>query len=429
MKIDFFCVSVFAFWIEGNILFYWIRFVAKLTPMKYIIFLFIIFTFSFTNISAQQNHFLYFQNESKQPFYIRIDDKIFNSSSSGYLIVPKLKERDYKLVFGSSKNEWSEQSLDYYVNKDAGFLIKNFADKGWGLFDLQTLNPVMPVQQQTANSIESKTKTTETKNDNFSEMLATVVNDSTIKQKDVVIKKDEKEVLKENVADTVQPILSTIPSNTQVTEAAQTPYSVITKSLQKKNKDGMEMIYTDEYNNNKDTIRILISNEVVKAGAEEKKETIEIAKIDTNKKTQEQQETNESSTKTQPNNTSVVIADTTKKIIKEDKLEFLPATSGMPNSNCKQYATEDDFLKLRKKMAAENNNEDMIKVAKKIFKSRCFTTENIKNLSALFLNDEGRYNFFDAAYPYVSDADTFNILEKQLSDVYYIKRFQAMIHR
>ena len=70
----------------------------------------------------------------------------------------------------------------------------------------------------------------------------------------------------------------------------------------------------------------------------------------------------------------------------------------------------------------------MINAAKKVFRSKCFTTENIKNLSTLFLNDEGKYNFFDAAYPHVSDTGFFSTLENQLTDSYYIKRFKAMIH-
>ena len=80
-------------------------------------------------------------------------------------------------------------------------------------------------------------------------------------------------------------------------------------------------------------------------------------------------------------------------------------------------------------MAAESNEENMIKVAKKAFKTKCFSTDYIKNLSTLFLKDEAKYNFFDAAYPYVSDIGAFSTLENQLSDPYYIKRFKAMIHQ
>ncbi len=79
--------------------------------------------------------------------------------------------------------------------------------------------------------------------------------------------------------------------------------------------------------------------------------------------------------------------------------------------------------------AGENNNDDMLKEAKKGFKSRCFSTEQIKNLSYLFLNDEGKYQFFDAAYAFSSDSDQYYKLQSQLSDPYYVSRFKAMIHK
>ena len=61
-------------------------------------------------------------------------------------------------------------------------------------------------------------------------------------------------------------------------------------------------------------------------------------------------------------------------------------TSSKVNSDCKSFANDGDFLRLRKKMASENNNDDMIRIAKKVFRTRCFSTEQIKNLSFLFLN-------------------------------------------
>ena len=78
-------------------------------------------------------------------------------------------------------------------------------------------------------------------------------------------------------------------------------------------------------------------------------------------------------------------------------------------------------------MAAASNEEVMITMAKKMFKSKCFTTEQVKNLGTLFLKDADRYSFFDAAYPFVSDSQNFAILESQLTDGYYINRFKVMI--
>ena len=99
------------------------------------------------------------------------------------------------------------------------------------------------------------------------------------------------------------------------------------------------------------------------------------------------------------------------------------------NSDCKAFADDEDFLKLRKKMASENSDDNMIKVAKKAFHSKCFSTEQIKNLSFLFLTNEGKYMFFDAAYAFASDSNQYLTLQSQLTDSYYINRFKAMIHK
>ena len=69
----------------------------------------------------------------------------------------------------------------------------------------------------------------------------------------------------------------------------------------------------------------------------------------------------------------------------------------------------------------------MLDAAKKTFKNTCFSVEQVKNLSALFLNDAGKYIFFDAAYPHVYDSQNFGILQNILTDQYYISRFKAMI--
>jgi hypothetical protein len=69
----------------------------------------------------------------------------------------------------------------------------------------------------------------------------------------------------------------------------------------------------------------------------------------------------------------------------------------------------------------------MLTAAKKVLKAKCFTTDQIKNLGVLFLTDEGKYKFFDLAYPFVSDSYNFKSLELQLKEAYYIERFKAMI--
>ncbi len=102
-------------------------------------------------------------------------------------------------------------------------------------------------------------------------------------------------------------------------------------------------------------------------------------------------------------------------------------TASLPNSNCKGFATEDDLIKLRRRMASQRKDEQLIEEAKKAFRTKCFTTAQLKNLSALFLTDEGRYRFFDVALPFVTDYGNFKSLGETINDDYYKRRFIALL--
>jgi hypothetical protein len=103
-------------------------------------------------------------------------------------------------------------------------------------------------------------------------------------------------------------------------------------------------------------------------------------------------------------------------------------TEGTEIKKCQTVANNDDFLKLRRKMAARTNDDGMLDEAKKYFKSTCFSTEQIKNLSTMFLSDAGKFNFFTAAYNHTTDVENFSSLQSELKGEDYINRFQEMLH-
>jgi len=459
----------------------------------------LIFCFCCLLVNAQQSRFIYLQTENKQPFFVKLDNKILNSYPLGYLIIPRLDDGLYSLVIGFPESNFEEEFNCSIKNKDLGFIIKNAGEKKWQLLNVQTLNVIIP-----GDVITKPVDTYEKETDPFSTMLANVVHDSTILRKDVnkeilaekskdpnqkdsannvvaisdgttskqdntllndsakkdiskevtsVVpdKKEQKDTIKtivpntdvaitkpdntvmlnsskKDIAKEILPEKSiidvnknkdTVQSNTTSNDAALIR-SVIKRKLKKSSKDGIEMIYVDDYGNTKDTIRIFIPSDKKKQDDGEIKTTEPVVTIPV----------------TQPDNKQNVndkpddkISVPEKEIIKPTVKEPVFINSPMINSDCKNFASDEDFLKIRKKMVAENNDDDMIKAAKKIFKTKCFTTEQIKNLSVLFLKDEGKYMFFDAAYPFASDSDLYYSLEKQLSDAYYITRFKAMIRK
>jgi hypothetical protein len=92
-------------------------------------------------------------------------------------------------------------------------------------------------------------------------------------------------------------------------------------------------------------------------------------------------------------------------------------------------ASEKDMVAMRKKMIMMSDEDEMISLALKDFKARCYSTERIQNLSYVFTTDKGRYKLFDAAFPYVYDPANYSQLERLLNEDYYIKRFHALVNK
>lgn len=484
---------------------------------------FLFFTCLFFSFStqAQQNHFIYIQADNKQPFYVKLDKKILSSSVSGYLVVAKLKTGEYDFVIGFPQNEWPEQTIHCRVDdKDLGYLLKNFGDKGWGFFNLQTL-AILMAYSKADKKADVAANIKDVRDDAFSNMLSTVVNDPTIKQKDPV-KEEVKKVIPEPVktvlvtvlqpvkepvkkanADTAKAIAVTVsePAKEEIKKVnphtAKTVAAVvaepvkeavkkeipepektvpvalsepvkeaikktepvkpvpvsdtvkdkpivataveteerrggIAKKFSSKTDSAIVMLYLDSLSGNKEPVSVIIAIEKINTDSAVIKCTKETKPAESvNPATIKQSAAHKDNNVKKDNKVKEVTVPDQNTVVKENKADSLmqPIIVGSPitNSDCKNFATEDDFLKIRKKMAAASNEEMMITTAKKMFKSKCFTTGQVKNLGALFLKDADRYSFYDAAYPFVSDSQNFATLESQLTDGYYINRFKVMI--
>ena len=449
---------------------------------------------------AQQIHYVYLQTENGQPFYVKLNNKVASSSSAGYLILPKLSEGEYNISVGFPKKEFPEQSFQISLDNDnKGFLLKNFGEKGWGLFNLQSFAVVM------GNSLDNTPVIAkELQDDPFSKMLADVVKDSSLLEKNIVnevaplsekgnsdsvtknidtvakninietVNDDTAAINNANEKGNVDNILASNDTTKSVIIQNTQPVfsSSITRTLKKKDIDGIEMIYVDKDEINSDTIRIFmpndksivhpieansdsgkveninkapdsvtVSKEIASSGLKENNDSSKSIVEALPKPANEEEKKDSVVLDTGNNNTDsasnslpplATINITGDEIKKQDTVKTeVPkvVNSSSTNSDCKAFASNEDFIKLRKKMAGENNNDDMIKSAKKFFRSQCFSTEQIKNLSFLFLTDEGKYQFFDAAYAFTSDSSQYHILQSQLKDPYYINRFKAMIHK
>jgi hypothetical protein len=98
------------------------------------------------------------------------------------------------------------------------------------------------------------------------------------------------------------------------------------------------------------------------------------------------------------------------------------------NSDCHDFASDFDVDKLRVKMLESGKDEERITVARKTFKSKCFSTRQVRTLSEVFTSDAAKFRFFEAAWPFAAD-EHFHELSDLLADPVYNSKFKTMTHQ
>ncbi|MFL5739169.1 MAG: hypothetical protein ACJ75B_03050 [Flavisolibacter sp.] len=385
--------------------------------------------------SAQKVYFMYLQSENQVPFYVKMGDKIRSSSGSGYLILSSLVDSAYNFAVGFPAVTGELRFTVALGGKDRGFLIRQ-SDNGWNLVDLQTSQQIKP-QNNEANNISYQAR-----NDAFTSLLSKVADDPglllipVVAKEDVTIKEKKKAekpaesnfpakdstavVQNQTLADVRKPDgdssdsnpgdKKTVPSDSAAivsktveiqnppvdTTAAAEVYkrSLVKKHSESSTSEGFGLVFYDKQDQETDTIRLMIPNP-----------KFVFKSLDT----------------TQAENNQMLEI---KKDVDQSKVS---GTAPSAPSTCKTVASENEFFKLRKNMAAKISDEGMVEEARKYFRNRCFTTEQIRNLSGLFLTSAGKYQFFDAAWMHVTDRDQFAILQSEIKDDYYVKRFKTLV--
>jgi hypothetical protein len=405
---------------------------------------------------AQQSHFVYLQTDNGQPFYTKFNGKLISSSAAGYVILPGIADGDYQLTVGFPKNELPEETFKINIDKNnEGYLIKNFDEKGLQLFNLQTL---ALIEGTGNNTIAANTPKNE---DAFSIALAGAVKDSSILQ-------NHEGALITPAIPVAVGTAAVIPSKKNsasdggpVAQSAMVAGDSVSKIMSTQNEEGLQMVYEDKTDSSTDTVRLLIpvekkqsdSGDISKAVTQNYPSTKEASSAaapavvasgaivatapdenkgrEENSRKQDSVAINEtkgiSSADTSVSIQPAIQADTVVHDLSKTQVIVLPKeVTSSKNSDCKAFATDNDFLKLRGKMAEESDNNKMIKVATKYFQKKCYSTAQIKNLSYIFLTNEAKYQFLEVAYPFVSDADQYPALESQFTDDYYLNRFKAL---
>ncbi|MCH5597435.1 DUF4476 domain-containing protein [Niabella ginsengisoli] len=390
---------------------------------------------------VQSKYFVYLQTEPAQPFYIKINGQQISANASGYLILPQLKDGDYKLIVGFPQSKTEEQRFDFRIDsKDKGYLIKDYGDEGWGLFDLQTMvvqkaikgndNEAVAIKQAPLPKEEPKPETVPADGvSDFTKVLSQAAKDPSLLEKPKPAPVEEKPVEQTPVA--VEPSPSAEPPSQQTGASQQVDENIANQAAQNRptaqSGNGVTIVYDDRNESGQvDPITIFIP---APNGAAAKTEAVKETppQVVEQKPEPAPATVEEPAAKESNGEAGFTVEEKAPLPQKEEATE--PAKEPVKNSNeaCKSVAGETDFLQLRRAMASEGNDDEMISEAAKAFKSKCYTTAQIKYLSSMFLSNAGKYNFFAAAYAHISDKENFASLESEIKDAGYKSKFQSLI--
>ena len=441
--------------------------------MKRIIFSLAFFTIGL-RVAAQQEYFVFIQEEAGQPFYVRMGEKNYSSSSSGHILIPSLKDSVYRLAIGFPKDRYPEQSFAIVIGQeDKGFDLKRTPD-GWALYDLRHLQFIRPVADGQG---EDRGAQGVKRTDAYSQLMAGLVNDSAVlyapgasvpggesKEKGAAFafnrRSSESEgakasadeagtqpgVTQTQTGSKAQPALekeregNSKPQSNPIKPQLDTkagpkpavspgkaqPPGEATASQAVSGANPLadkkhDIIQAGSYIASEWSQHIYIDR-----GGEIPDTIVAIIEADTPVIAEQKRDAEVAIIEAAP----AVIAGQTKDAV---TAQAMPAAQTVEkpklqviNSDCRSFAGEQDLDKLRVKLLNEKEAYRKSMAAKTAFKAKCYSVKQVRALSELFDDDAGRYQFLETAYPYVSDTYNFADMVDLFKTEYYISRFKKL---
>jgi hypothetical protein len=433
---------------------------AKMTRIIFAVFFFM--TALTGKIFSQQEGFLVLiDDEHQQPFYVRLGNETINSSELGHLAIPHLTDSTYRIALGFQNAHVPELEFDLRIkDKDLGYQLRNLGDKGWALYNWQTLEytpPVVATSSDSLGHLEVGIK----KDDPFSRLMASVVNDTLVMYTskaaqhlldDTTVlvrasppkaKPDSLQTLAKKTDSPAGKIIGPVAVETNAPrkekEAAvhpavdtsfhkeATPGVVLAAPVPKKNETTPKPIIKHEHirklvqRPSKIAMRLVFLY-ISKEGEVDTITMLIPFEKDTSKKVAALNKP-KAATATPPskNTDTLAISKTSAPKTVGTKKPFVP------NPVCKNLAADYDVDVVRVNILTANTLDAKLAAAKKIFTTMCFSVKQIRVLGDLFADDKGKLAFFQTAYPYTSDREHFGLLADSFTDSQYGAKLNALI--
>src|SRR2546423_311331 len=134
--------------------------------------------------SAQKVFFIYLQTEDNIPFYAKMSDKVYTSTSSGYLTLSNLTDSTYQITIGFPSLQEDSKFNIPLKGKDRGFLIRH-PDNNLVLYDIETSSIIKPLPDPSKVNISYEKRT-----DEFTALLSKASGDSSLLYIPIAVKSE-----------------------------------------------------------------------------------------------------------------------------------------------------------------------------------------------------------------------------------------------
>jgi hypothetical protein len=346
------------------------------------LFRFLIFLLSLLSLTegAWAQHYFFIEADGQQPFYARWNGKLISSSASGFLLVPRVEDEKILLTIGFPRNQFPEQNFELTeMNRDRGFQLKNFGEKGWGLFDRTSLAVIMPVSANTEKLMD----VSKTLDKSFASVLAEVTGDSTLRE--------PRQEPKAPVAAKKQVLTVSTPLRDSLIKDDRMKRFDISNMLLMEN----DQIKVMEY---------LVWNEV---GG------IDTVRAEINKLLPVQ---------------PAVTGSHPQEVITPKEPQSSSSISPKKIPVCdRPFAETKDIRSLQRKILGSSDINNQIALVIKEFKLKCYNSRQAMDLGWMIPEESERLRFFEALWGLVSDPDQFGQLETVFMKDENIKAFRKIL--
>jgi hypothetical protein len=385
---------------------------------------FLLNCFSFAAHAQQPGYLILIDAENKQAFTVRIGDQFYTSSGHGHVVLSHLKDSNYHLNLRFSKNNSEEQVFPVVIHqKDLGFQLKG-AEGSWSLYNWQTKETIHPiVVRDSSRILDMGVK----RADGFSQLMASVVNDSSVMYNTYTGNGFNRDSLKGPTdsalakAAIVQPSTANPPSHSSGGQGRQLSTTSVTTTAVKGRKPSTTFTYGIKKLRDV-TLKVSRKITFLDVGKDGLTDTITLFVYF---------EGADTALKKQAVEPDLAI----KKTSKPDSAGMSATqTRNKPGLNvtaavCSQSATDNDVQSLRDAILKANTDQEKILVASGAFSLKCFSVSQIRLLAGLLVSDKSKYRLMDAAHLHITDYDHFRELVDMLTDKNFQRKFLVMAEK